>query len=107
MKLSDTNLISRDEYDKALSIVEEYHKQLKDKIDYIDSANKHDIHDFIGYCGDKLPPVIHTNIVLYKIRNECKYVEDIDINKFKEMRGNGIKAVSMVDNLIKKYLDGR
>lgn len=107
MKLSNTNLISRDEYDKALSIVEEYHKQLKAKIDYIDNVNKHDIQDFIGYCKGKLPPVVYSNIVLYKIRNECKYVEDIDINKFKEMRGNGIKAVFMVDNLIKKYLNGR
>ena len=99
--------ISRDEYDKALSIVEEYHKQLKAKIDYIDSVNKHDIQDFIGYCGNKLPPVVHTNLILYKIRYSCKYVEDIKDFEFITIRGNGNKAVSLLNNLIKKYLNGK
>lgn len=95
--------ISREKYLLALDIVEEYHKQTIEKLDFIERSWKHDILLFQKYCLPKITTSLDNAITLYRIRTKCEFIEDIDFDKFATIRGVGVKSIYTIKNLLERY----
>ena len=95
--------ISKEEYLLALDIVEEYHSQTKDKINFIERSSKYDILLFQQFCLPRIWPSLDAAITLYIDGTKCEFIEDIDFDKFATIRGVGVKSIYTIKNLLGRY----
>ena len=90
-------MITRDEYNKALDIVEEYHKQLINDsfIDTLRSISKTRLYEWdkLNICSVRLQRLFE---MIYSYENEYEteklYIEDLKWQQFKKWNGAGRKS---------------
>lgn len=86
-------MITRDEYNKALDVVEAYHKQLfTNNVGILRDLEKTHLRDWEPYkhCSIRLKKVLHGAFYNCKF---AKNIEDIDISELKKCRGVGKKTL--------------
>jgi hypothetical protein len=94
-------MITREEYNKALDIVEAYHKQLF--IGGVSSSlrdlGKTHLRDWEDYskCSRRLKNVLHE--AFYGDWNFAENIEDIDIRRLMKCRGAGRKTLNEFQEL--------
>jgi hypothetical protein len=95
--------ITKEQYLEALETIDNYHKQLFDKVNFINNFGKVDIDNFLDWGFKLIQPSMYTAIVVYQSTTKAKFIEDIDFNKLLDYRMVGEKSIEALKVLIKRY----